>query len=74
MGEEHLTKMEQVVLEELIKGKTNKSIAKHLYISLSTVKAHVSSILHKLNVSNRVEAAVKGVYMLLAINENRAKD
>ncbi len=70
MEEEHLTNMEKIVLKELIKGETNKSISKHLYISISTVKAHVSSILHKLNVSNRVEAAVKGVYMLLATDSS----
>ncbi|MBR1680520.1 response regulator transcription factor [bacterium] len=70
---EELTEREKVVLEGLIRGETNKMLAAKLFISVSTVKAHVSSILHKLNVTNRVEAAVKGVYMLIEMEENDAK-
>lgn len=61
---EHLTEREVAVLIELMSGKSNRVIAKKLYISLSTVKAHVSSVFQKLNVKNRVEAAVKGVFLL----------
>ena len=39
-------------------GMDNKSIAKKLYISESTVKTHVRNILAKLNLMSRTEAAV----------------
>lgn len=63
--DKELTKREHEVLEELIKGSTNTMIAKKLYLSLSTVKSHVSSILRKLQVTTRTAAAAKGVYMLI---------
>ncbi|MDX2215453.1 MAG: LuxR C-terminal-related transcriptional regulator [Oculatellaceae cyanobacterium bins.114] len=39
-------------------GKSNPEIAELLYISLSTAKAHVRSIMNKLAVDDRVQAAV----------------
>ena len=42
-------------------GKDNDEIARELYISPHTVKNHISSILLKLEVSNRIEAAVRAV-------------
>lgn len=63
-GIENLTDREKKVLLSLINGETNRFIASHMFISISTVKAHVSSIIHKLKVTNRVEAAVKGVSLL----------
>ncbi len=62
---EKLTEREKRILEGLIRGETNKTLASKLFISVSTVKAHISSIIHKLNATNRVEAAAKGVYLLL---------
>ncbi|MBR1943007.1 response regulator transcription factor [bacterium] len=62
----NLSERETRVLLEIINGKSNEMIAHQLYISLSTVKAHVSSIIHKLNVRNRVEAAVKATQIMLA--------
>jgi len=54
-----LSKREQEVLDLIALGKTNSDIAKALFISVRTVKFHVSSILTKLNVRNRTEAALK---------------
>lgn len=53
---EVLTEREKEVLRELGKGYSNDEIAKQLYISENTVKKHVSSILAKLNISQRAQA------------------
>ncbi|MFZ7104919.1 MAG: response regulator transcription factor [Peptococcaceae bacterium] len=52
-----LTVQEKKVLQYLIKGKTNKEIAKEMYLSSSTIRSYVSSILRKLNIPNRAAAA-----------------
>jgi two-component system nitrate/nitrite response regulator NarL len=52
-----LSAREQEVLRLLSRGATNKEIAAALDISENTVKAHLKSILRKLGVTNRVEAA-----------------
>jgi DNA-binding NarL/FixJ family response regulator len=44
------------VLQSINLGLSNEAIARNLFISVSTVKTHVSSILRKLNASNRVQA------------------
>jgi DNA-binding NarL/FixJ family response regulator len=44
------------VLHSINHGLTNAAIAKQLYVSVSTVKTHVSSILRKLDANNRVQA------------------
>ena len=54
-----LSKREQEVLDLIALGKTNSDIASALFISVRTVKFHVSSILTKLNVRNRTEAALR---------------
>lgn len=51
-----LTRKQLLVLERMAKGESNKQIAYHLEIAETTVKAHVSAILRKLNVHNRVQA------------------
>lgn len=61
---EMLTPREKDVLREITTGKSNKEIAATLYITEKTVKTHVSSILSKLGLHDRTQAA------LLAIRKN----
>ncbi len=56
-----LTEREGEVLSLLAEGKENSQIAEELFISVQTVKNHVSNILAKLKVDNRVQAAVRAV-------------
>lgn len=49
------------VLRLIVKGKNNTEIAKELSISIHTAKAHVSSIIEKLSVEDRVQVAVRAV-------------
>jgi NarL family two-component system response regulator LiaR len=51
-----LTEREQEVLNLVVQGLSNQQIADTLVISIATVKAHISSILSKLQVSSRAEA------------------
>ena len=63
-AEEHiadLTPREVEVLKLLSQGQTNPQIARNLLFSVSTVKAHVRSILTKLGVSDRTQAAVRAI-------------
>jgi NarL family two-component system response regulator LiaR len=56
-----LTRRERQVLALMAEGLTNSEIADRLVISLSTAKTHVSSIISKLEVSSRTEAATIAV-------------
>lgn len=55
---EDLTAREREVLMLIAKGKSNKEIADELFITLKTVKTHVSNILAKLQVEDRTQAAI----------------
>jgi len=57
---EDLTLRQKRVLELVSSGQSNKGIARTLGISEITVKAHVSAILRKLGVANRVQAGLEG--------------
>jgi DNA-binding NarL/FixJ family response regulator len=52
-----LTERETEVAREIARGRTNLEVAAQLFISLSTVKSHVSGIQTKLGLRNRVEIA-----------------
>ena len=54
------------MLSQIAQGKTNKAIAKALYLSEGTVRNYVSSVLSKLNVANRAEAAAFAIKHHLA--------
>ena len=51
----NLTEREKEILKCIIKGYTNPQIAKKFNIAVATVKAHVSAIIKKFQVANRIE-------------------
>ena len=55
---ESLTAREVEVLQSVARGMTNQDIAKSLFVSERTVRNHVSSILAKLHLANRTQAAL----------------
>ncbi|MBR2069362.1 MAG: response regulator transcription factor [Candidatus Gastranaerophilales bacterium] len=55
---EKLTQRELEVLKLITEGKTNTEIAQEIVVSTNTIKAHVGSILEKLEAADRVQAAV----------------
>ncbi|MGB2710249.1 MAG: response regulator transcription factor [Conexibacter sp.] len=56
-----LSDREKQVLRLVASGRENDEIARELFISSHTVKNHISSILLKLHVANRIQAAVRAV-------------
>lgn len=56
-----LTSRESEVLKEIAKGLSNQEISEALFISLKTVKTHVSNILAKLQVEDRTQAAIYAI-------------
>ena len=60
-GLDALTAREREVLAELAHGRSNREIARALHVSEKTVKAHVSSVLAKLGVQDRTQAALFAV-------------
>lgn len=51
-----LTEMEKEILRHISRGAENRRIASKMYISVDTVKSHVSNILKKLEAANRTHA------------------
>jgi DNA-binding NarL/FixJ family response regulator len=54
-----LTEREEEVLSLVARGKSNQEIAKQLFVSLKTVRNHVSNILLKLQVADRAQAVIR---------------
>jgi DNA-binding NarL/FixJ family response regulator len=61
MGAEELTPRELDVLEQIVNGKSNKEIGTELGISEATVKTHINSLLAKLGVTDRTQAATAAI-------------
>jgi DNA-binding NarL/FixJ family response regulator len=61
MGAEELTPREFDVLEQIVHGKSNKEIASELDVSEATVKTHINSLLGKLGVTDRTQAATAAI-------------
>jgi two-component system NarL family response regulator len=61
MGSEDLTQRELDVLEQIVSGKSNKEIGTELDISEATVKTHINSLLSKLGVTDRTQAATAAI-------------
>jgi DNA-binding NarL/FixJ family response regulator len=55
-----LSRSEREVLEHLVDGLTNRQIAERMFLAPKTVKNYVSSLLSKLEMTRRTEAAVFG--------------
>jgi DNA-binding NarL/FixJ family response regulator len=59
-AESILSRRERQVLDQIQLGLTNRQIATRLFVSPNTVNKHVQQVLRKLEVSNRVQAAMCG--------------
>jgi DNA-binding NarL/FixJ family response regulator len=58
----NLTPRQRQVLDLLVRGHSNREIAKHLGVAQGTVRIHVAAILRALNVRNRTQAALTAVH------------
>jgi DNA-binding NarL/FixJ family response regulator len=58
---EALTEREAAILKRVARGEANKEIARSLFVEERTVKSHVSSILKKLGLKSRTQAALHAV-------------
>ena len=57
----HLTQREREVLYWLVQGASNEIISQELYITVGTVKAYLTAIFEKLNVTSRTQAALQAL-------------
>ena len=71
---EALTERETEVLELIARGKANKQIARELFIGEATIKSHVHSILSKLSVKSRTQAALHAVRVGLVAAEELGEE
>jgi DNA-binding NarL/FixJ family response regulator len=68
-----LTDREQQVLRLIAEGFTNREIARHLSISESTAENHIHHIYTKLRISNRAQAAIHAL-RLIVVQQNQTMD
>jgi len=73
VGTEDLTQRELDVLEQIVNGKSNKEIGTELDISEATVKTHINSLLSKLGVTDRTQAATAAIRRGIVPFENLRK-
>ena len=69
-----LSQREMEILQDVVLGMSNKEIAADLLISHQTVKNHISSILDKMNVEDRTQAAMRAIqrgWIRIATNETQ---
>lgn len=68
-----LTEKEREVASYIIKGYNNKKIGSKMFTTVHTVKAHMTSVMKKLGVTNRTEAACKILKEKLMEDEDNNK-
>lgn len=61
MSQPQLSDREQDVLQRMVQGMSNQEIAEALHIAESTIRFHISNILHKLGVSDRTQAVLVAI-------------
>ena len=54
-----LTKKDKEIIKLLLAGKSNKEIAKELYVSVHTVKSYLEKLYRNYDVHNRIQFAIK---------------
>jgi|GEM_PF-5509823 len=59
------------VLEMLVQGKSNKVIAWELSVAESTIKAHISAVLRKLQVTSGTQAVITTEKILRELHESK---
>ena len=64
---ERLSGREKIILQQVMQGSSNKQIARELNIAEATVKVHIKSVLRKIRVSNRTQAAMWAIKNLSQI-------
>ena len=58
MEKYHLSEREVTVVQHILAGESNKTIAEQLYISEKTVKTHIGNVFKKLQVRDRLQVAL----------------
>ncbi len=71
---ESLTQRETDILALLSEGRSNREIARALFLSEKTVKAHLAAVFRKLGVANRTQAAMAAVSMGMGPGRKQAMD
>ncbi|CAN1213284.1 response regulator transcription factor [Tumidithrix helvetica PCC 7403] len=65
--EVHLTEREHEVLHWLVQGASNEEISSYLFVTVATVKAHLTAIFNKLSVNSRSQAIIKALKLGLVM-------